>query len=134
MSGKIKVLLCDDHALFRESLRALLSAEPTTEIIGEAGDGREAVEKVKQLRPDIVLMDISMPELSGFEATRRIVRSTNAPKVLILTMYDEDDLVMRCLEAGASGYVLKDAPASQLIYAIQEARKGRKYLWKAVVN
>ena len=134
MTSKIKVLLCDDHTLFRAGLKALLSAEPELEVVGEAVDGQEGVEKVKTLHPDVVLMDISMPHLNGFEATRQIVHDHKNVKVLILTMYDEEDLIIRCLEAGASGYVLKDAPAEQLLYAIREAKKGGKYLSPNVVN
>jgi two-component system response regulator NreC len=96
--------------------------------------GRKGVEMVKDLRPDVILMDISMPRLNGFEATRQIVQANKNAKVLILTMYDEEDLIIRCLEAGASGYVLKDAPAEQLTYAIREAWKGGKYLSPNVVN
>src|SRR5882672_11492102 len=134
MNGKIRVLICDDHTLFREGLKALLQIEPSMEVVGEAENGRDAIEKVKQLQPNVVLMDISMPLLNGFEATQRIVQSFKNVHVLVLTMYDEDDLIIRCLEAGASGYVLKDAPAKQLVYAIREARKGGKYLSPSVVN
>lgn len=134
MNSTIKILVCDDHTLFRAGLKALLRNEPDFEIVGEAQDGQEGVEKVATLRPDVVLMDISMPRLNGFEATRVIVEADKNAKVLILTMYDEDDLIIRCLEAGASGYVLKDAPAEQLIYAIREAWKGEKYLSPGVVS
>jgi two-component system response regulator NreC len=133
-NGKIRVLICDDHTLFREGLKALLQNEAGVDVIGEAENGREAIEKVKQLQPEVVLMDISMPHLNGFEATQRIVQSHKNVHVLVLTMYDEDDLIIRCLEAGASGYVLKDAPAKQLVYAIREARRGGKYLSPSVVN
>jgi two-component system response regulator NreC len=134
MNGKIRVLICDDHTLFREGLKALLQNEAGVEVVAEAENGREAIEKLKQIPTDVVLMDISMPILNGFEATQRIVQSHRNIHVLILTMYDEDDLIIRCLEAGASGYVLKDAPAKQLVYAIREARKGGKYLSPSVVN
>lgn len=134
MSGKIRVLICDDHTLFREGLKALLQNEPGLEVVGEAENGSEAIEKLKQIPTDVVLMDISMPHLNGFEATQRIVQTSKNVRVLVLTMYDEDDLIIRCLEAGASGYVLKDAPAEQLVYAIREARKGGKYLSPSVVN
>ena len=133
-NGTIRVLICDDHTLFREGLKALLKNEAGVEVVGEAENGREAIEKLKQIPADVVLMDISMPLLNGFEATQRIVHSHRNLHVLILTMYDEDDLIIRCLEAGASGYVLKDAPAKQLVYAIREARKGGKYLSPTVVN
>ncbi|HLQ76389.1 MAG TPA: response regulator transcription factor [Terriglobia bacterium] len=134
MSGKIRILVCDDHTLFREGLKALIANEPDLEVVGEAEDGKEAIDKVKQLQPHVVLMDISMPLLNGFEAAQRIVETYKNTHVLVLTMYDEDDLIIRCLEAGASGYVLKDAPAKQLVYAIREVRKGGKYLSPSVVN
>jgi DNA-binding NarL/FixJ family response regulator len=134
MNGKIRVLICDDHTLFREGLKALLQNDAGIEVVGEAENGREAIEKLKQIPTDVVLMDISMPLLNGFEATQRIVQTHKNIHILILTMYDEDDLIIRCLEAGASGYVLKDAPAEQLVYAIREARKGGKYLSPSVVN
>ena len=134
MNGKIRVLICDDHTLFREGLKALLQNDAGVEVVGEAENGREAIEKLKQIPTDVVLMDISMPHLNGFEATQRIVQTHRNVHILILTMYDEDDLIIRCLEAGASGYVLKDAPAEQLVYAIREARKGGKYLSPSVVN
>jgi len=134
MNGKIRVLICDDHTLFREGLRSLLQNEPGVEVVGEAENGRDAIEKLKQIPADVVLMDISMPHLNGFEATQKIVQTCKNVRVLVLTMYDEDDLIIRCLEAGASGYVLKDAPAEQLVYAIREARKGGKYLSPSVVN
>jgi DNA-binding NarL/FixJ family response regulator len=134
MNGKIRVLICDDHTLFREGLKALLQNDAGIEVVGEAENGREAIEKLKQIPTDVVLMDISMPHLNGFEATQRIVQTHKHIHILILTMYDEDDLIIRCLEAGASGYVLKDAPAEQLVYAIREARKGGKYLSPSVVN
>jgi len=134
MTARVKVLICDDHTLFRAGLKALLGNVPAIEVIGEAENGREGVEKVKQLHPDVVLMDISMPDLNGFEATQRIIQFDKKARVLILTMYDEDDMIIRCLDAGASGYILKDAPADQLIYAIQEASKGGKYLSPRIVT
>src|SRR4051794_15457474 len=113
-----RVLICDDHNLFAEGIKAILRAEASLEVVGEARDGRQAIEKVKELHPDVVLMDVQMPDLSGFEATRRIHENDSAIKVLMLTMHEEEELVARCLEAGAAGYIIKDAPASQLVYAI----------------
>src|SRR5260370_26237603 len=106
MKSKVKVLLCDDHTLFREGIKAIIKSEPSLEIVGEAADGREGVEKARELNPDVVLMDISMPDLSGFDATRRILQANPRTKVIILTMYEEEEVINRCLEAGASGYVL----------------------------
>jgi two-component system response regulator NreC len=124
----IKVLLCDDHTLFREGIKAILKDEPSIEIVGEAADGRQAVAKALQLHPDVVLMDIAMPDLSGFDATRRILQTSPKAKVIILTMYEEEEVINRCLGAGASGYVLKDAPRAHLIHAIDVVNKGGQYL------
>lgn len=134
MSGKIRILICDDHTLFCEGIKALLRNQPSLEIVGEAHDGRQALELVKEVRPDVLLMDVSMPDLSSFDATRRVREFDESVKVLILTMHDEEELVARCLEAGASGYVIKDAPASQLIYAIETVQKGEKYLSPVVLK
>jgi two-component system response regulator NreC len=128
MKGKIKVLLCDDHTLFREGIKAILKDETSIEIVGEAADGRQAVAKALELQPDVVLMDIAMPDLSGFDATRRIVQANAQAKVLILTMYEEEEVINRCLSAGASGYVLKDAPRAHLIHAIDVVNKGGQYM------
>src|SRR5450759_1397788 len=128
MKGKIKLLLCDDHTLFREGVKEILKYETSIEIVGEAADGRQAVAKALELQPDVVLMDIAMPELSGFDATRRILQANAKAKVLILTMYEEEEVINRCLSAGAAGYVLKDAPRSHLIHAIDVVNKGGQYM------
>jgi two-component system response regulator NreC len=134
VSRKLRLVLCDDHALFRAGMRAVLNDQPALEVVGEAGDGRAALDEVERLRPDVVLMDIAMPRLDGFEATRRITRAHKKVKVLILTMYVEEQLVARCLEAGASGYVLKDVPVSQLAYAIEAVARGERYLSPGAVD
>ena len=128
MKERIRVLLCDDHTLFREGIKAILKDETSIEIVGEAADGRQAVAKALQLRPDVVLMDIAMPDLSGFDATRRILQTNAKAKVIILTMYEEEEVINRCLAAGASGYVLKDAPRAHLIHAIDVVNKGGQYM------
>jgi len=128
MTDKIRVLMCEDHALFREGLRAIFRAHPSLEVVGEAANGREAVEKAKRLRPDVVLMDLEMPELNGLDATRRIVEARIGARVLILTLYDDEEIVARCLDAGAAGYVLKDGPSAELVTAIEAVWKGNKYL------
>ena len=125
---KTSVLLCDDHTLFREGIKAILRDEPSIEIVGEADNGRQAVSRAKELHPDVVLMDISMPDLNGFEATARILRANPKIKVLILTMYEEEEVITRCLTAGAAGYVLKDAPRGDLIHSIDVVRRGGQYL------
>jgi two-component system response regulator NreC len=128
VSAAARVLICDDHELFRDGLRAILRAEPGVEVVGEARNGREAVESALKLRPDAVLMDMEMPQLSGLEATRRIRQADPGVHVLILTMYGEEELVAQCMHAGAAGYVLKDVPAAQLVYAIQVVSRGGRYL------
>jgi two-component system response regulator NreC len=134
VSNPIRILICDDHVLFSEGIKAILRAEAGLEVVGEARDGRQAVEKVKELHPDVVLMDIAMPDLSGFEATRRVHDADPSVRVLMLTMHDEEELVARCLEAGAAGYIIKDAPASQLVYAIETVMKGERYLSPVVLK
>jgi two-component system response regulator NreC len=134
MNDTIRVLICEDHALFREGLRAILRDHTHIEIVGEATTGREAVEKAKRLRPEVVLMDLEMPEMSGLEATRRIVHADTRVKVLVLTLYDDEEVVARCLDAGAAGYVLKDGPSEQLLVAMEAVHKGQRYLSPAVLT
>jgi two-component system, NarL family, response regulator NreC len=131
---KIKVLICDDHALFREGVKSVLSAQPDIEVVGEAADGKEAVDQAIRLYPHVVLMDIAMPVLKGFDAVRRIKKVRPDIKVLILTVYDDEDLVARCLDAGAAGYVLKDSPPLQLVYAIQTVQRGQQFLSPKVLT
>jgi len=128
MKGKVRVLLCDDHTLFREGIKAILKDELSIEIVGEADNGRQAIAQARKLNPDIVLMDIAMPDLGGFEATHRILRANPKTKVLILTMYEEEEVITRCLDAGAAGYVLKDVPRAHLIHAIDVVNRGGQYL------
>jgi two-component system response regulator NreC len=129
MNGnKIRVLICDDHSVFRHGVKSILSGEPDMEVIGEAGDGAQAVHLAKELQPDVVLMDIAMPVLRGFDAARRILRDNQKMRVLMLTVYDDEELVARCLTEGAAGYVLKDSPAEQLVYAVRSAARGEQYV------
>jgi two-component system, NarL family, response regulator NreC len=128
MTAKIRLLICDDHPLVREGIKVTLNQEPTLEVIAEASTGRQAVAETRRVRPDIVLLDMSMPELNGLEATLQIKEFDKDIKVLIMTMYDDEQVVMRCLAAGASGYILKEAPLTQLIYAIGMVAKGHEYL------
>jgi DNA-binding NarL/FixJ family response regulator len=115
----IRVLLADDQALVRAGFRMILQTEPDIEIAGEAGDGNEAVALSAEVEPDVVLMDIRMPELDGIEATRKIVVDEASPRVLVLTTFDLDDYVFGALRAGASAFLLKDAPEDQLVSAIR---------------
>src|ERR1039457_5358591 len=121
----IRTLLTDDHTLFRQGIKTLLSATPDLEVVGEAANAAEAIAQAADLRPDVVLMDISMPGLSSFAATRKVRPET---KVLFLTMYDDEDYLAESMEAGASGYLLKDSPAEQLVSAIGEVHRGGSYL------
>jgi DNA-binding NarL/FixJ family response regulator len=120
----IRVLLADDQALVRAGFRMILGTEPGLEVVGEAGDGRAAVALTRSLEPDVVLMDIRMPELDGVEATRLIAGSEGSPRVLVLTTFDLDEYVYEALRAGASGFLLKDAPEEQLISGIRIVAEG----------
>ncbi len=126
--AKIRILLADDHTLFRQGVKTLLGAEPDMEVVGEAADGNAAVERTAELRPDVVLMDIGMPGPSSFETARQIRRNRPETRVLFLTMYDDEDYLVESMEVGASGYVLKDSPASQLVSAVRDVYRGGSYL------
>jgi DNA-binding NarL/FixJ family response regulator len=120
----IRVLLADDQALVRTGFRLILGGEPGIQVVGEAGDGAEAATLAAELHPDVVLMDVRMPEVDGIEATRRIVVDETSPRVLVLTTFDLDDVVYDALRAGASGFLLKDAPEERLLTAIQVVAEG----------
>jgi len=126
--AKIRVLLTDDHTLFRQGLRTLLAAEPDIEIVGEAANASDAITSVQELRPDVVLMDVGMPGLSSFEATRQIRKQRPETRVIFLSMYDDEDYLSESVEIGASGYILKESPADQLVSAIREVHRGGNYL------
>jgi len=130
----IKCLIVDDHTLFREGLRRVLESEADIQVIGEARDVAEAIDQAVMLRPDVVLMDIGMPGLSSFEASRRITRELPGRRVIFLTMYEDEEYLLQCLDAGASGYILKDAPAPRLIGAVRDVNAGRKYLSPQVLG
>lgn len=125
---KIKVLIADDHTLVRQGIRSLLALAADIEIVAEASDGREAVEKVRQLAPDIVLMDLAMPGMGGLEATRRIRREFPTIRVLAVTQYDDPDYVIPVIEAGARGFVTKMASPLELASAIQAVYGGGSFL------
>jgi DNA-binding NarL/FixJ family response regulator len=130
----IRVLLVDDQALVRAGFRMILRAEPEIEVVGEAGHGLEAIELAGALEPDVVLMDLRMPELDGIEATRRIVDGSDGPRVLVLTTFDLDEYVYEALRAGASGFLLKDAPEEQLVAGIKVVADGGSLFAPAVTK
>jgi DNA-binding NarL/FixJ family response regulator len=130
----IRVLLADDQPLVRAGLRTILEEEPDIEVCGEAADGAQAVIEVRRTHPDVVLMDVRMPNLDGLEATRRINADAGAPKVVILTTFDLDEYVFASLRAGASGFLLKDAPADELVRAVRVAVAGDALLAPSVTR
>ena len=130
----VHVLVADDQSMVRAGFRMLLSGEPDVEVVAEASNGLEAVEKAERFRPTVVLVDIRMPELDGLEATRRILAGDEAPRILILTTFDLDEYVYEALRAGASGFVLKDDPPEQLLAAIRTVADGEALLSPAVTK
>jgi len=125
---KIRVLLAEDHTIVRQGISALLRSEPDIEVVGEAADGLEALELAKKLIPDVVLMDIAMRNLNGLEATRKIKKLLPHTKVLVLTMYDNEEWIFQILKVGASGYLIKDSAMTELTSAIRAVHQGDSYL------
>ena len=132
MQKKIRILLADDHTMVRQGFRMILAAQADMEIVGEAGNGREAVELADQLKPDVVVMDVSMPELNGIEATRRITEAAPRTRVLALSMHKDSVYVREILRAGARGFLLKDAIDRDLLAAVRAVAGGEGYLSPAV--
>lgn len=131
---KITILLVEDHVVVRESIRQFLEREEKLEVVGEAGDGEEAVQMASQLKPDVIIMDISMPKLNGIEATKRIKALQPSATILILTAYDYEQYIFPLLEAGAAGYLLKDVSSRELISAIETVYRGEAVLHPAVAR
>jgi len=131
---KIRLLIADDHKLVREGLRTLLEGQGEFQVVAEAANGHEAVERALQVRPDVVLMDIGMPDMDGLEATRRIVEKAGAIPVLVLTVHEEDDYFFRALEAGAHGFVLKDADSRDLAAAVRAVHAGGTFLYPSMAT
>ena len=132
--AEIRVLLVDDQQLMREGLRVLLDLIPDIRVVGEAGDGAEAVEQAQQMQPDVVLMDVRMPQLDGVAATRHLREACPEIKVIILTTFDDDEYVFEGLRAGAAGYLLKDVPSEQLVDAIRAAARGEAFIQPSVAR
>lgn len=131
---RIRILLADDHAVVRQGFKMILSSQADMEIVGEAGNGREAVELAESLKPDIVVMDVAMPELNGIEATRRLTASTPHSRVVALSMHKDNVYVREILRAGARGYLLKDSVAGDLVSAVRAVAQGEGYISPAVSN
>jgi NarL family two-component system response regulator LiaR len=134
LTNSIRVLVIDDHAIVRKGICALLATEADIEVVGEAKDGREAVATAKQLQPDVILMDLVMPELDGLEATRRILAAQPEVRVLVLTSFTGDDKVFPAIRAGAQGYLLKDSSPDELIQAIHQVYRGEASLDPSVAR
>jgi len=128
MREKIHILLADDHAVVRQGFKMILAAQPDMEIVGEAGNGREALDLAGQLQPDVIVMDVAMPELNGIEATRRVADLSPRSRVLALSMHKDSVYVREILRAGARGYLLKDSIASDLLAAVRAVARGEGYL------
>ena len=120
----LQILIAEDHPLFRKGMISLLSSVPDFEVVGEATTGEEAVVRAEQLQPDVVLMDLQMPEVNGIEATRRILRDDPGIRILVVTLFEDDDSVFVALRAGARGYVLKDSDEEEMVHAIRAVGKG----------
>ncbi len=132
--NKIKCVIVDDHVLLRQGVRRLLEGEPDFDVIEEAGNATEALHKVREQRPDIVLMDVGMPGLSAFDAVETMRKEVPTTKIVFLTMYEDEDYMMQCFRAGASGYVLKDTPVSELFGALREVFHGGTYFSNRVLG
>jgi two-component system response regulator NreC len=130
----IRCIIVDDHMLFREGLRRVLESDPGLQVVGEASDAMRGIEEVRKLKPDVVLMDISMPGASSFDAARQIEQESPGTRLIFLTMHEEEEYLLQCLEVGASGYILKDAPPPKLIQAVRDVHQGRKYLSPQVLG
>jgi NarL family two-component system response regulator LiaR len=131
---KIRILIADDHAVVREGTRTLLEREPDMEVVGEAADGEEALRLLERLKPDVGILDISMPKLSGIEVTRQIKARLPSIAILILTAYDNDEYVFALLEAGAAGYLLKDVPSREVVDAVRAVFSGESVLHPSIAR
>jgi len=134
VAGKIRVLLADDHAVLRSGLRALLNLERDMEVVGEASNGREAIELGQTLKPDVIVMDISMPEMDGLAAAKAIHEMGIPCHVVMLTVHAEEDYLFQTLQMGASGYVLKSSADTELMDAIRAAQRGEVFLYPSAVK
>jgi two-component system response regulator NreC len=128
MSQKVRIVIAEDHTILREGLKSLLSSNPDFEIIGEAGDGREAIRCVEKCKPNLILVDLSMPRMNGIDAIREIKRRFPETKILVLTVHKTEEYILATLKAGADGYVLKDATHAELMIAVKNVLSGKHYI------
>src|SRR5688572_21257515 len=132
--GRVRILLADDHTIVRQGLRKVLEERPEWEVVAEAGDGRDAVRLAEQHKPDVAIVDVAMPLLNGIEATRQIVKRSPATRVLVLSMHADDAYVVQILQAGATGYLLKDSADVDLIKAVAEVARGKSFFSPAIAR
>lgn len=130
--GKIRVMIADDHAIVREGLRFILEANPDIQVVGEASDGLQAVKEAKKIKPQIVIMDIAMPELNGIEATRKLLKEQPSLGVIILSMHHSTEHIFQALQAGAKGFVIKEVAGNEVIHAVRAVYNGHRYLSRQV--
>ena len=128
MTNPYRIVIAEDHTILREGLRSLLSADPDFDVVGEAEDGRDAIRCVETLSPDLVLMDLSMPRMSGLDAIKEIKKQNPAIKLIVLTVHKSEEYILATLQAGADGYVLKEATHAELVMATQNVLRGKRYL------
>lgn len=132
--SKVKVLIADDHAMIRDGVRSLIKQNKELVVVGEAQSGKETLEKFEDLKPDLLILDISMPDLNGMEVSKEILSQNPAAKIVILSMYDDEDYINRCLEYGVKGYVVKNESGGELDYAIKAVLQGKNYFSRQAQN
>jgi len=128
MSQKVRIVIAEDHTILREGLRSLLSSDPNLEVVGEAEDGREAIQCVERFKPNLILTDLSMPRMNGMEAIKEIKRQSPETKILVLTVHKAEEYILSTFQAGADGYLLKDSTHAELVMAVKKVLSGKHYI------
>jgi len=132
--NKYKILIADDHAMIRDGVKLLLTKDKDLKVVGEATNGNEAVQKYSELKPDLLILDISMPDINGMEAAQQILKNDSQARIIILSMFDDEDYISRCMEYGVKGYVVKNETSEELAYAVRTVLKGQSYFSSQVQN